>query len=187
MQKSLSIKYIVSSIKKVCRQLGLYSVGFVVVLPLLASGCGLPSVKSVPVNVEIPHSIYNTPLYIGEKAILVEIADTSEKRSHGLSGRRPLTENQGMLFDFRGTRENRPSFWMKDMLFNLDLIWIKNGTVVYITKNVPRPTDYTENLPLYSPPEDIDMVLEVISGFSERNQIQVGTKIVSTHLFPIQR
>jgi uncharacterized membrane protein (UPF0127 family) len=66
---------------------------------------------------------------------------------------------------------------MKGMKFDLDLIWIKNNRVIGITSNVPHPKNENDELPLYPPPSEIDMVLEVASGFSEKNNIAVGDTI----------
>ncbi len=122
---------------------------------------------------------YTTPLQVGSTNLLIELADTPQKQASGLSNRPLLENNQGMLFDFRNTKTTRPIFWMKDMLFDLDILWIKNLTVVEITKNVPAPNDITTeaNLIRYTPQTDSDMVLEVRSGWSEENKIKVGDKI----------
>src|SRR4030042_2564613 len=69
-------------------------------------------------------SNFKTAQINGQK-IFVEIADTPEKRSQGLSGRDNLSQNQGMLFIFN--QPAIPSFWMKDMNFPLDFIWINNN------------------------------------------------------------
>lgn len=107
--------------------------------------------------------------------ITVEIADTDEKRSKGLSGRDSLHENEGMLFVF-GTeggysnKDTTPSFWMKAMLIPLDIIWINDGKVVKIDKNVAiKPEDKR-----YTPGQPIDYVLEVTAGFSDKNILKVG-------------
>jgi uncharacterized membrane protein (UPF0127 family) len=119
---------------------------------------------------------YNTPLTIGNKNLLVEIASTDQTRMQGLSGREPLTESQGMLFDFTNTTTRQPNFWMKDMKFNIDIIWIANNKIIGITPNVLAPSSNKE-LPLYSPPGDITHVLEVLAGWSNRNQIKVGDTV----------
>ncbi|MBU4141500.1 DUF192 domain-containing protein, partial [Patescibacteria group bacterium] len=62
---------------------------------------------------------------IGGKIIKVEIADMPEKQAKGLSGRKFLAENHGMLFVF--TSPDHYSFWMKDMNFSLDFIWISGS------------------------------------------------------------
>lgn len=115
-------------------------------------------------------------ILVGETAITVEVAKTDEERRQGLSGREPLRENTGMLFDF--DENSRPSFWMKDMNFAIDIIWIDDGEVVAIKKEVqPEPDTPEEELTLYPAPQPIDYVLEVNAGYSEENNIEVGDSV----------
>ena len=95
----------------------------------------------------------------------------------GLSGRPGLTNDQGMLFDF-GSLQN-PSFWMKDMKFNLDFVWIANGKIIYITKNVSAPPAGTSDgqLKLYNSPSPVDWVLEVSAGWADGNKIKIGDEV----------
>jgi len=98
-----------------------------------------------------------------------EIADTPEKKALGLSGRKSLGENEGMLFVFE-VADNR-YFWMKDMNFSLDIIWIgENKEVVDITRNA-TPESYPEK---FSPETPAKYVLEVSAGFSDANNIKIG-------------
>ncbi len=144
----------------------------------LAAGCNKPvdsnDVTTSSAEIVIP---YTTPLQIGGQQIYVEVADTDAARQQGLSGRKRLTDNQGLLFDFRNTDLTRPGFWMKDMVFDLDLIWIKELKVVAITPDVPAPKNTGEQLPTYLPPSEIDMVLEVVSGWSRAHNIKAGDLI----------
>lgn len=110
---------------------------------------------------------------IGGKIIRVEIADSAEKQIRGLSGRRSLPDDQGMLFVFPAL--SHYSFWMKDMNFSLDFIWIKEDEVVEITKNV-KPEDYQPPSAL-SPINTIDKVLEINAGMAEKLGIKEGDKV----------
>ncbi|MBI4059243.1 DUF192 domain-containing protein [Candidatus Microgenomates bacterium] len=114
---------------------------------------------------------------IGEKVIPVEIADTNDKRQKGLSGRNSLGENQGMLFALE--QNSIPAFWMKDMKFAIDMIWIDDGKVVDITKNVPvpAPKTKTEELIRYRPQQPVDYVLEVNAGWVDQNNLQTGIAV----------
>jgi len=98
---------------------------------------------------------------IGTTSIKVAVARTPDEKSDGLSGR----VGESMLFDFRNDTERRPSFWMKDMLYNLDAAWIANGKIVKLEKNIPKPaTPDEEPVHFYPPDMDIDYVLEVPAG-----------------------
>ncbi len=96
---------------------------------------------------------------------LVELARTPEEWANGLSGKNELPESHGMLFIYN-TVEPR-SFWMKGMVFPIDIIYIDgNKSIVHIEKNaVPlRPGD---DLKLYPSMSPIKYALEVNAGESE--------------------
>ena len=114
---------------------------------------------------------------INNQKIAVEIADSDQKRTQGLSNRERLDENSGMLFIFNP--KSLASFWMKDMKFAIDIIWIKDNLIIKIDKNVPAPSPNTSTLnpKHYSPPSEINYVLEVNAGFSDRNNIGVGDMV----------
>lgn len=124
---------------------------------------------------------YSTTLTIEANTLCTQIVRSQEEKEKGLSGRNPLTENQSMLFDFTNSLNRQPGFWMKDMKFDLDLIWIKNDKVFAITENVSAPKNEKENmdnnLQLYYPPKEIDAVLEVNAGWSKKNNLKVGDKL----------
>lgn len=104
--------------------------------------------------------------------IAVDVADTEATREQGLSGRATLAENHGMLFFFDAP--GRPGFWMKDMLFSIDIIWIsKDWTVIDITKNL-SPDTYPN---AFSPAAEAQYVLEVPAGFADIHHIQIGQSL----------
>jgi uncharacterized protein len=115
-------------------------------------------------------------LKVGDANFSVEIANTTTTRMRGLSGREPLGENEGMLFIFDSP--NRYGFWMKDMKFALDFVWIRGERVAGITENVPPPAGSSLfNLPLYYPPQDADKVLEINAGEVAKDNIKAGDKV----------
>jgi uncharacterized membrane protein (UPF0127 family) len=115
---------------------------------------------------------------IGDTVIQVEVSDTPEARAKGLSGRTDIIGDSGMLFTFDSSDQN-PVFWMKDMLIAIDIVWIKDGAVIKIDKNVPFPKPGTpdDSLIRYSPGKSIDHVLELRAGYSDQNGIIVGSKV----------
>ena len=117
-----------------------------------------------------PESSHLSPtLSINNKIIEIDIADTPSKAQKGLSGRESLGENSGMLFIF--SNEQIPSFWMKDMRFAIDIIWInKNWEISQITQNI-KPDSYPQT---FSPKDEIMYVLEVNAGWSKKNNIAPG-------------
>jgi len=111
-------------------------------------------------------------LLIGNREINVILVQTSEKRQMGLSGRTNLPANTGMLFVFEtpGTY----GFWMKDMLFSIDMIWVSaDKRIIYIEKSV-SPDTFPK---AFSPKDPALYVLEVKAGFSDKNNIKVGDTI----------
>lgn len=110
---------------------------------------------------------------IDNTVIEVEIAETPLARERGLSGRKTLGENKGMLFVFG--EKNYHSFWMKEMKFPIDIIWISDDKVVDIAHNVPIVA--SEFLKIYQPKEPVNFVLEVNAGFSEKHDVKVGDRV----------
>ncbi|MCE9629037.1 MAG: DUF192 domain-containing protein [Candidatus Vogelbacteria bacterium] len=108
-------------------------------------------------------------LTIGQTKIKAEIADTETTRNQGLSNRKSLTKNTGMLFIF--DKPGFYGFWMKEMRFSLDIIWIdESWKIIDITKNVsPKsfPTTYVAS-------EPVKYVLEVPAGFTTQNNLDIG-------------
>ncbi|MFH1866465.1 MAG: DUF192 domain-containing protein [Patescibacteria group bacterium] len=114
-------------------------------------------------------------LHVGEAVLNVEISDTQAKQTQGLSGRDYLDDNTGMLFVY--TEPVKHNFWMKDVKFALDFIWITQGKVVQLDQNIPPPSSSAEEPARVWPQQDVDMVLEVPAGWISRQNIQVGDKV----------
>lgn len=111
--------------------------------------------------------------HVGDHRLQVEVRRTPEELAQGLSGRNQV-KGDGMLFVL--PTRSKPSFWMKDMQFDLDMIWINEGKVVEITANVPAPPPGTPDraLPAYSPQQVVDHVLEVPAGTAQKRGISPG-------------
>ena len=121
---------------------------------------------------------FQTPpiLKVGEHNIILEIADTDAKRTQGLSGRTALENNHGMLFIFE--EPGKYGFWMKDMLFPIDIVWISADLqVVGVERNV-LPESYPQ---IFYPQTLINYALELNSGEAERLGIDIGEKLYLTH------
>ena len=109
--------------------------------------------------------------------INVELAQTEVEREQGLSGHKPLEENEGMLFIFE--RPGFHGFWMKDMLFAIDIIWLApseiegNAKIVHIERNL-SPDTYPK---IFGPNNQALYVLEVNAGFAEKNNWVEGDEV----------
>jgi len=116
-------------------------------------------------------------MIIGNHKVYIELADTLEKQTQGLSGISKLEEETGMLFPYNPPQ--MVSFWMKDMLIPIDIIFIKDNKVVTLYDKVqPEPNTSLSQLKRYSPNQLIDYVLEVPAGWSQKNGIAIGTKAI---------
>ena len=113
-------------------------------------------------------------LYVNDQKLEVEIVDASDKRALGLSGRTELCANCGMFFVF--PEKSQYSFWMKDMLFDLDIVWISGDKIVYIAKNVSHEKGASESI---NPPSEADKVLEISSGQSDTLGLRPGDTIIA--------
>lgn len=107
----------------------------------------------------------------------VELVNTPQSITQGLSGR-PGLRSDGMLFVLP-TSNQIPTFWMKDMRFPIDIVWIggpNKSTVVDITQNVPAPPSSAleSELPLYSATRPVSLVLEIEAGRSNELQLNSG-------------
>lgn len=100
------------------------------------------------------------------------VSDTPIERSRGLAVTTTLSEDQGMLFIF-----DEPGvypFWMKDMHFPIDILWLdENKEVVYIHSSA-KPEDYPAT---YNPQTEARYVLEVVDGFVEDYGVKVGEEL----------
>ncbi|MFQ6027549.1 MAG: DUF192 domain-containing protein [Dehalococcoidia bacterium] len=126
-----------------------------------------PSVPTtVPTPKPTPTPTPAVPLVnIGDATFTVDLATTAEQRARGLSGRDPLAPGTGMLFVFPA--ESRFVFWMKEMRFPLDIVWINaECQVVDITLNAPKPApdESLADLPRFSPSQQAQYVLEIHAG-----------------------
>ncbi len=111
-------------------------------------------------------------MQIGTTTLTVEIASTEQERTDGLSGRLSLLPAHGMLFIFDSPGEY--GFWMKEMRFSLDIIFINNAKVVTVDANL-SPQTYPEAFYPLSPAQ---YVLEVPAGFASEHSIMQGSKVV---------
>ena len=116
---------------------------------------------------------------VGATIIPVTIADDPAEVTKGLSGTTKLPDNEGMYFIFKNP--DRYRFWMPDMNFPIDIIWIEGGKIVGIEPNVSNEFNPT-NPAFYMPPVPVRNVLEVNDGFAAEHGFTVGMDVI-TH-FP---
>jgi len=105
----------------------------------------------------------------------IERAEALAQQAKGLMYRESLDENSGMLFIF--TSEAKRTFWMKNTLIPLDLIFINGDKKIVEIKENFEPCR-EDNCPSYASAAKAQYVLEVNAGFVQKNQIQIGEEVV---------
>ena len=116
----------------------------------------------------------NVNLEINGEVLDIEISADALSRTRGLSNRESLCENCGMVFIFG--KESKYTFWMKDMNFPLDILYIQDDEIVEIFKDVQVLDNADEFTEIY-PDVNADKVLELNAGWCEAYDVQVGDKI----------
>jgi len=105
----------------------------------------------------------------------VEVVSAKKDVERGLQGRKGVGHNRGMLFVF--DHDDRYRFWMKDMKFPIDIIWLdRQDRIVAIGENVPPCL--ADPCPVYRPPADARYVLEVSAGFSRAHDMKPGGHVI---------
>lgn len=112
---------------------------------------------------------------MGGAPLTVEVADTDAARAQGLSGRESLLPGHGMLFTFE--RPGQYQFWMKDMRFGLDFVWLAGGQVAEVTENVLPPTLEKPDPVRLWPKAPVTSVIEVPAGWVQAQGVAVGDEI----------
>lgn len=108
-----------------------------------------------------------TKLKIGGQRFVTEVANTPAKREMGLSGRKELPKDHAMLFSFDST--NDECFWMRDMQFNIDIVWLDDeNKVTAIERNV-SPSSYPHNFC-----HSGKYIIEFAAGTTDRLHIAIG-------------
>lgn len=106
---------------------------------------------------------------LGSTVYMLDIADTDILQEKGLSFRESLSPQTGMLFVF--DTHDVYHFWMKDMKFAIDMIWLdENKKVVYIEEFVD-PSTYPES---FGPETPTQYVIEIPAGDTTKVGLRVG-------------
>lgn len=154
--------------KKVLIIYGLLVVGILIIVFLRFRGINL-----------IPDVNFGGPdgqVTIEDNTFDVEVADEDHERIKGLSDRNSLGENNGMVFVFE--EKGQYGFWMRNVNFPLDIIYISDNKIVDIIKNAPPQTEDSQGLPVYEPREAANYVLEINGGKADELGIEIGDEVV---------
>lgn len=109
-------------------------------------------------------------VYVRDALVKAEIVKSKEKIEQGLAGRKKLADGRGMMFEMPQNREQH--FWMKGVLFPIDIIWIQNGKVTGCEKNI-SPQDER----IFASPGSASFILEVPEGFCDQHGVEVNDEV----------
>jgi uncharacterized membrane protein (UPF0127 family) len=113
-----------------------------------------------------------TTVSVKGRQLCVKVSDDNDERLSGLSGTKYLGPDEGMLFAY-----DLPGYygiWMKNMNYNIDILWLDSEkSVVHIEDNVP-PESYPK---VFTPKYLSDYVIELSAGASSRLNINKGDKL----------
>ena len=106
--------------------------------------------------------------------LTLEIAESAPQLSKGLSGRASLDQNHGIIFLFEESAQHR--FWMKEMEFPLDFIWLEGESIVELRANVGDPLTVGKILDVV-PDAPFNRVIEVNAGTIKKHHLTIGQTI----------
>lgn len=144
-------------------------IGFVTIFVIIALAITLFNVAT---SIHTPKA-HGLTARINNLHLDLSVANTDALRVKGLSGVDKLKSNEGMLFIF--PKEGNYGFWMKDMNFPIDIIWIdRDLKVAGVAKNV-LPSTYPQ---AFYPPTPVPYVLELPAGTFDANGLKVTDLLI---------
>ena len=165
------------------KDLGIIFGLFLFIIALLIFGRSFTSLNFVgqqPFGETSVNSTNRDRVAISIRTLVIDakVAKTAADRKQGLAKMDFLPLNQGLLFVF--DKKGSYPFWMKDMRFAIDIVWIdEDKQVVDLSTNVPpEPGKRDRELTIYKPGSDVLYVLEVNAGLMSANSIEIGDKVI---------
>lgn len=124
---------------------------------------------------------------INDQIIIADVAHDEESRSLGLGGRESLNINEGMLFVFE--EPGIYPFWMKNMNFPIDIVWINSDNkIIQVNENVqPQPGATDDQLAQYKPQIPVKRVLELRAGRARLLNAEEGDLVKARPLVNSQK
>jgi uncharacterized membrane protein (UPF0127 family) len=107
---------------------------------------------------------------LGGQLLSAQVANTTESRTRGLSNTDPLKSNEAMLFIF--DQSSRWKIWMKDMRYNIDIVWLNEQKIVVHIVSQATPESYPQE---FGPDSPAKYVLELPAGFAKEHNVTEGS------------
>jgi len=140
-------------------------IGIIVVILIVVLGIVFVNVVSNNFRLPFTASQPKSTVIIDGHTFHVSVANTEQQKEIGLSDINSLPQDEGMIFPFG--RADYYGFWMRNMKFSLDIIYIANKKIVSIAANVSNPNSPSVPLPA-------DTVLEINGGLSKMYHFSLG-------------
>lgn len=119
----------------------------------------------------VAKSQYRT-LHVANKAYRLKVAQTAQSRALGLGNRTSMSNHEGMLFAYQTPVET--CFWMKDMLFPIDIIWVNGAHEVVFLQQSISPKTYPKT---FCTSTAAPYVIELDAGQAKLSNIRIGTRL----------
>lgn len=113
---------------------------------------------------------HDRTLHLAGHEYSLEVANNSAERTKGLSGRDGLGQQSGMLFAYDVTAKR--CFWMKDMRFSIDIVWVDPQQKITHIQSRVAPSSYPQTYCA-----DARYVIELPAGTAERHDLRVGRRL----------
>lgn len=148
---------------------------------LLVIGLGVRLSQDYLKNAQLPFAKTPTAT-VKNKEFKLYIAKTPKEKEVGLSDKKSIPENYGMIFPFG--QDSYYSFWMKNMKFPIDILFINDNKIVTIHHSVYPPKSSNETLPIYTSNALSDTVLEINAGLSKKHGFKEGDGVKLKNVEP---
>lgn len=144
---------------------------FAIILILVAAVCAVAfsTLEKGISKMDVQPDTDLRAVYLAGETLQVSVAATPEARTKGLSGRTGLAPDEGMLFVF--DKDAKYQFWMKDMLFPIDILWLSDRGEVQDIREKVSPDTYPD---VFVPNAPARYVLELPAGFVEAYSVKAG-------------
>ena len=156
--------------------IGLLILAFVIVAVVTAKDDSKPKAAKAPASACGQYRKDGSVMINGQ-TFETEIAKNSAEFEKGLGGRPCILDNQAMLFGF--TKPGQYKFWMKDMNFPIDILWINSVHRVAAIEIDVQPSTYHSQNPYFinDPQHPAQYVLEINANQSKKLNIKLGTSV----------
>lgn len=144
--------------------------------PVISSAVLLSAWLAAAAPVPTPQSLPVLAVCAPKATLHLQVAQTEPQRERGLMGVTHLAQHSGMLFVFQG--DDRVTFWMKDTLIPLDMVFLSpNGRVRTIFANVPVLAHDTADSQIPLEQAQGKYVIELPANEAAKDGLRAGARV----------